>query len=278
MSTAAPMPPKKSPPPPPPSNGAKAQPAATRQTFGIGRGAIGKTHKVVIYGPGGIGKTTLASLAPKPLFIDLEGGTVFMDVNRVTPTPATWDDLRACLHSEELFHDARTVVVDSLSRVEELCVRWVLANVPTDKGAVAPSLEHYGWGKGYAIVAETFRLFLADLDQHAIAGRHVVCICHDEVTKAPNPSGEDWLRYEPRLQNRSNGNIRAEVKEWASHVLHVAFDVVAKDGKGKGGGTRTIYPEERPDRIAKSRTLRDPIVFTEGSRELWDLLEASTNG
>ena len=30
-------------------------------------------------------------------------------------------------------------------------------------------------------------------------------------------------------------------------------DVNAKDGKGQGGGTRTIYSEERPTHVAKSR-------------------------
>jgi len=38
--------------------------------------------------------------------------------------------------------------------------------------------------------------------------------------------------------------------------------VIAKDGKGKGAGTRTIWPTERPDHVAKSRTLSEPLPFT----------------
>jgi len=38
--------------------------------------------KVVLYGPEGIGKSTLAAQFPRPLFIDTEGSTKFMDVPR----------------------------------------------------------------------------------------------------------------------------------------------------------------------------------------------------
>ena len=38
--------------------------------------------KVVIYGPEGIGKSTLAAKFPRPLFIDTEGSTRHMDVQR----------------------------------------------------------------------------------------------------------------------------------------------------------------------------------------------------
>ena len=42
-------------------------------------GKTGGAIKVVLYGPEGIGKTTLAAQFPEPLFIDIEGSTKFMD-------------------------------------------------------------------------------------------------------------------------------------------------------------------------------------------------------
>ncbi|MFH1011493.1 MAG: hypothetical protein V1784_09710, partial [bacterium] len=47
----------------------------------------------------------------------------------------------------------------------------------------------------------------------------------------------------------------------ADYVLFLGYDVVAEDGKGKGGGTRTIFTSERPDHIAKSRTVVESIPF-----------------
>ena len=103
---------------------------------------------------------------------------------------------------------------------------------------------------------DTFLPLLADLDRHARAGRNVVLVCHDCTSTVPNPAGEDWLRYEPRLQSPNSGkaSIRLRVREWADHVLFVGYDVsVGKDGKGRGAGTRTLYSAEVPHCMAKSR-------------------------
>ncbi len=51
----------------------------------ITRGKKQTPVKAVIYGPEGIGKTTFASKFPDPLFIDCEGSTHRIDVERVEP-------------------------------------------------------------------------------------------------------------------------------------------------------------------------------------------------
>ena len=45
--------------------------------------------KTVIYGPEGIGKSTLAARFPRPVFIDTEGSTRHMDVSRMEK-PSSW--------------------------------------------------------------------------------------------------------------------------------------------------------------------------------------------
>ena len=60
--------------------------------FEITSGKIPTALKVVIYGSEGIGKSTLASQFPNPLYIDTEGSTKHMNVRRL-PTPQTWEDL-----------------------------------------------------------------------------------------------------------------------------------------------------------------------------------------
>ena len=49
----------------------------------ITSGIIPKAQKIVLYGPEGIGKSTLASRFPNPLFIDTEGSTARLDVRRM---------------------------------------------------------------------------------------------------------------------------------------------------------------------------------------------------
>lgn len=228
-------------------------------------------HRVVLYGPGGIGKTTLASQAPGPVaFVDLDDslGRLGIDAQAVQGVE-TWQALRDALHAPG-WEGIRTIVVDSATKAEELAIAHTLATVPHEKGQFVKSVEDYGYGKGYGFVFDAFLPLLADLDAHCRHGRNVVLICHDCATTCPNPMGEDWLRWEPRLQSPNSGkaSIRLRVREWADHLLWYGYDVAVKDGKGMGSGTRTIYPCELPHCMAKSRTIQTPVPQPDG--EFWE--------
>lgn len=240
--------------------------AATPSAFSVTRGTKNMPQRVVLYGPGGIGKSTLASLAPNPIFIDLESGTNHLDVARVEGI-TSWHDMRECL-ATGLFDPFSTIVIDSATKAEELAIAHTLATVPHEKGNRITSLEGYGYGKGYQHAFETYILLLADLDRHIRAGRNVVLLAHDCTSEVPNPTGDDFLRYEPHLQQPKSGksSIRERVFQWADHVLFLGYDVaVNQDGKGIGAGTRTIWPVERPWLRAKSRSLSQPVEFKDAS-------------
>jgi hypothetical protein len=182
-------------------------------------------------------------------------------------TCETWADLRSAIQSDG-WQDTKTIVIDSLTRAEELCVAHTIATVPHEKGTKVTKIEDYGFGKGYQFVFDCFLPLLGDLDRHCRAGRNIILVCHDCATNVPNPAGDDWLRWEPRLQSPSSGkaSIRLRCKEWADHVLFVGYDVaVDKEGKGKGSGSRTIYPSELPFCMAKSRTCITPVQVTDGT-------------
>lgn len=246
-----------------------APPARPGVRFGNIATAFG--HRVVLYGPGGIGKTTLAAASAGPVaFIDLDESLPRLQkqldeqglLTNIMPVSgiATWADLRRELQADG-WDSIKTIVIDTVTRAEELAVEHTLANTLQD-GKRSTSVEGYGYGKGYGYVFDTFLPLLADLDKHARAGRNVILVCHDCTTTVPNPAGEDWLRYEPRLQSPTSGkaSIRLRVREWADHVIYYSHDVaVNEDGKGKGSGSRTLYPAEQPFCMAKSRTVGQPI-------------------
>lgn len=239
-------------------------------------GIVQAPQKVGVYGPGGIGKTKLSSLLAKvgvrPLLIDLEGGSHALDVERLSEV-TTWDDLRAAVQDKSLLDPYGAVVIDSATKAEEMCMSWVLANVKDQAGNRVERVEDYGYGKGYSHIYETFLALLGDLDAVARSGKHVVVICHDCTANVPNPAGEDWIQYQPRLQNPPKGSVRHRLKEWCDHLLFVGYDVMTnKDGKGIGSGTRTIYPTEMPTHWAKSRRLSQAIPYSDGSAELWNQL------
>lgn len=244
--------------------------------FTITRGTARKAHRTMVYGVGGIGKTSLAASAPGVVMIDLEGGTEDIDVQRVSGIK-TWADLRAVLHSD-VFDNAKAIGIDSFSRAEEMCRQHVIETVRTDKGNVVTSIEGYGFGKGYTHLVEEWRRLLADLEVHYGKGRDIVAVAHGNIGKTPNPTGDDYIRHEPRLTHVEKASVRNVTIEWCDHVLFIGYDVASIDGKGKGSGSRAIYSTEEATHIAKSRTLDPkPYVFNKGDASIWDKMRNQSN-
>jgi len=243
-------------------------------------------HRVGIFGPGGIGKTTLAATAPGPVaFIDLDDSLPILlpslgklDIRRVDGITG-WQDMRDALHSGG-WDEIKTIVIDSATKAEELALAWTLKNVRHEKdGVVIRRIEDYGFGKGYQHLYETFLQLLGDLDAHVRTGRNVVLILHDCTATVPNPKGDDYIRWEPRLQNPSSGkaSIRLRVREWLDHLLYLGYDVECSKqtgGKAQGQGSRTIYPQEMPWCMAKSRALTEQIELVQYDTSLWTQLFA----
>jgi len=79
---------------------------------------------IVIYGPPGIGKTTLAAAAPKPLFLETEPGTDYLEAQIAAPIAITsWQDFLLVLDALEggESHEFRTLVLDTIDRLYKLC-------------------------------------------------------------------------------------------------------------------------------------------------------------
>lgn len=234
----------------------------------------------MVYGPGGVGKTELCSLLSKPLFIDLENGSRAFDVARVDGIDSL-ADVRAILQSD-IADPFAEVVIDTGTKLEELALAHIIATIPHEKpGVKITSIESFGFGKGYRHLYDAFSLVLQDCDRLVRNGKHVVLITHSCTNEAPNPNGENWLRYEPRLQHpRKENSIRERVFGWADHCIFIGYDVAAtREGKGVGSGTRTIYTQELPSHVAKTRGAFNPdetvpasIPYPKGDSTIWQLI------
>jgi hypothetical protein len=265
------MPVPTKPPPAPPKAAPIAPPSATASApvskLKISKGTRAAAQRIVVYAPGGAGKSTLCSLLPaagvEPVFLDVEGGSDHLDVARLGPDDGMvgWAEMREALNGGML-DEYGAIVLDSGTKAEEFCTQHVIATVKHEKGAPINRLEDYGYGKGYTFVFDEFMLLLQDLDARARAGQHVIVICHEESCLVPNPLGVDYLRWEPRMQqgNKARTQVRSRLVEWANHVLRIGYDVSVDDhGKATGVDSRQIYAHARPHFLAKSRTLTEPM-------------------
>ncbi len=228
------------------------------------RGRSNKPPRVVIYGVGGIGKTTFASDAPNPIFLCTEEGTGALDVARFEPEPgrtvlASWNELLDCIDAlltQE--HEFQTVVLDSIDFAEPLLWSHVGANVPDDKGRKVESIVDYGFMKGERVHAPRFlRELLAGLDALHSKGIGVILIAHNKIKRFEPPDAPAYDRYQLKLDDAA----AAIVYDWADFVGFAQYKVHVKtEGKGfdertraLGTGERILYTEERPAWAAKNR-------------------------
>lgn len=214
------------------------------------RGPVPRPQKAVLYGPEGIGKTTLAAAFPAPVFLDTEGGTDHLDVVRF-PEVKTWADAtRAIEQLASTPHTFKTLVIDTVDWLEKRLAEDIC------RRANKTSIEDFGFGKGYVVLAEEFAGFLNSLDslmRHK--GMHVVLLAHATIKKFEQPDAAgSYDRYELKLTKQ----VGPLVKEWCDLLLFANFFTKVAEGdngrrRGVGGRERVLYTAHTAAWDAKNR-------------------------
>jgi hypothetical protein len=217
-------------------------------SLNITRGKQATASRVVIYGTEGIGKSTLGAQFPKPLILDTEEGTHHLDVARVSCHD--WVALEGAML--ELGRDRQgfeTVVIDSADWAERHLIDHLL------RKSGKRSIEDFGFGKGYTMLAESFTKLLAAADALVRTGLHVVFVAHSQVKRTSPPDQEEgYDRYELKLTKQTGPLLR----EWADALLFCNYRLKVVEGadgrmKARGGKERLIYAERSAAWDAKNR-------------------------
>jgi hypothetical protein len=216
----------------------------------ITRGKRPRHIFALIYGTDGVGKSTLCSHAPNPIFIGAEKGTEQLDVARFPQTESIGELLAQIRALQAEKHEFDSVILDSLDWVEPLIWKAVC-----EEGKVE-TIEQYagGYGKGYVRALDLWRTLLKELS--ALNEKmHVLLIGHAQIKSFQDP--ELPTAYD-RYQLKINDKAAALVREAADAVLFARFEteLVKVNGskpKARGEGNRIMYTESRPGWDAKNR-------------------------
>jgi hypothetical protein len=214
----------------------------------IVRGKVAGPVRGVLYGTEGIGKSTLASQWPNPLILDTEDGTGQIDCARVA--------IHDCVSLESAMLDIsgdprgfKTVVVDSADWMERQIIEHLV------RKANKRSIEDFGFGKGYVMLAEYVSRILNVADTLIAAGVNVLFVAHAHVKRTSPPDETDgYDRYELKLTKHAAPLL----KEWCDLLLFANYRtklVEGGDGRKKaiGGKERLLYAERAAAWDAKNR-------------------------
>jgi hypothetical protein len=194
--------------------------------------SITKTgDKDLFFGMPGVGKSTLASQADSPLFVDFDRGIKQLRVDRVDPAPKTWLDALATFREVAAEkHAYKTLVIDTIDPLEDLAIQHVC------KIGRKESLGDFDYGDGYAALKNEWRNMLSILDSVADKGMVVCLLAHSMVRQTSDPQLGPYEVYTTGLQK----GTWAVTARWCDMIGFCAFqNARIKDEK------RSVYTGQR---------------------------------
>lgn len=180
------------------------------------------TIKMMVYGQAGMGKTTFALSAEKPLLLDFDNGVKRVNMSHLDGVDivqiTSWQDVKMVL--QENLNDYRTIVVDTIGKMMDFIITFKC-------GLKQPRVQDWG-----GINAE-FTWFTRAL---GALGKHIIFVAHRDTRK----EGDDTV-FVPALREKSYNSIVTELDllgylemkaENGRQVRTITFDPTSRnDGK-----------------------------------------------
>lgn len=229
-----------------------------------------KPPRVIVYGPEGVGKTTLGLGAPNAVLIKTEEGQGEIGATRFTfdkdgrEVARDFDEvLEAIKVLGEEEHEFKTLVIDSITSLEvllhrQLCARYNESNIVGNKKG-----SEFAFEAGIKLAAREWDYFLSCLDYlNEKRGMMIILVAHSSVAKFKSPDTEDFDYYEIDVEKKFSVSV---LKKWADAILFLRYEkpLLATEDKGFGKkvakakleeeGARILYTEPRSSHTAKNR-------------------------
>lgn len=149
---------------------------------------------MMVYGSGGVGKTTFASTAPKPLLLDCENGAKYFGLRGIKVDVVSIESGRN-FYSPELMNlnkgdKYQTIIIDPVGEAMEKMKQGIIASQDTKNVQRDGSLTMAGWG----FLKTTMRNYIKMLRD---SGKHVLLVAHIE-----EKADEQRLVKRPKIETK----------------------------------------------------------------------------
>lgn len=232
---------------------------------------------ITIAGSAGLGKTSLASAFPSPIFIRAEDGLQAIPKDKRPPAfpllqkpQQLWDELTA-LYKEK--HEFKTLVIDSVTQLDTLFSTHIMETDVNKPRSMAQALGGYGAGF-QALSAMHGRVRKAAGILNEKLGMHVVFIAHADTETIELPDIDPYTTYTIRMQKKSVSHYIDNV----DMVAHLRLETFLKgaDGERKkaiSDGTRVAVCHAVASCVSKNRFgITEPITVQPGINPFIDLI------
>lgn len=207
---------------------------------------------MILYGRGGVGKTTFAATAPKPLIIDFENGTKYLGergLNADVIRMAEWFTPNDKMQLKSILPKYDTIILDPIGEAME---KLIASKGLDGRKFRAPDggLTMVGWGEAKRQMKELVK-WLRD------AGKNVILIAH----VAEGKDGEVTT-------------YRIQIQTKLSDELPTMVDIISYMGvqKGKDGKASVVLytPAQGGNFDSKDRTGRVPETVNVSETNGWN--------
>lgn len=208
--------------------------------------------RVVIHGPQGVGKSTFAASAYKPVFLAFEDGLSGIETdawNEGRPIKS-WAETKEALAA--LYEsDFGTVVVDSLDWAEAI----IHAEIAKRNGKNA--IDEIPYGRGFGEALTLWRELLDALNGLRERGMAIILIAHTQVKRFEAPDSEPFDRFELKCHKGASALVveYADVVGFAHHEAAIKKETNGFNTRTRGvaTGRRLLRVVETPSCVAKNR-------------------------
>lgn len=206
-----------------------------------------KKALIGLYGPPGVGKSTLASTAKNPVFIDVEDAIHQIKVAKTDLIRTSQDLKEAIAICAKSDHD--TIVLDTLDSFEDILIKEIC------KERSWQSLSDAGYGKGYATLKqkwlEIFPYIHKSINNY---NKTFILVGHDTLKRIDDPVSGSFDKIVLKL----NHHISGLFFQYCDCFFYMRLDETTttdKNGVAKilSDGSRVLLTQSSPSYMAKNR-------------------------